>query len=92
MKAEHARQITLTNLKGPVIEPILTYVFTKIGQAAKEGRSEITNPFTGIRTTVTPAMEEAVVARLRQDGYKVTNHPDPDPGYPGSGPYTTVSW
>lgn len=69
-------------------------------RAAEEGRSEITHPFVRPDDTYPASpgewprheVQEAVWRALTIEGYKVTHHPDPDPGHPGSGPYTTVSW
>jgi len=41
---------------------------------------------------ISETLSNLVYARLQQDGYKVEHHPDPDPGHPGSGAYTTLSW
>ena len=74
----------------------------RIRRAAEEGRSEITHPFMRPDNTYPelpkemewprPEVQEAVWRALTIEGFKVTHHPDPDPGHPGSGPYTTVSW
>ena len=92
MKATEARKLTEENLKGPVIEPYLRIVHTKIKEAANKGKSSITHPWAGIRGVYPSSDEqEAIWTSLRSDGYKVERHPDPDPGHPASAPYDSIS-
>jgi len=92
MKADEARDITRKNLQGPVIEPILASIYERIKGAALQGRSSIMNPFTNFKKHPTPAEERAVFMRLRQDGFEVIRHDDPDPGHPCSRPFTEIRW
>ena len=96
MTPEDARRIATSNLHGPVIEPLLKHVHKRIAEAANKGRFEITHPLQDLPTGVCkwPSVEEqeALWLALQKEGWKVTHHPDPDPGHPASGPYTTVSW
>jgi hypothetical protein len=97
MKASEARLITYRNLHGPVIAPLLKHVHDKIADAAAKGRYEINHPLHGYTTGglscwPTHVEQEALWAALQQEDYIVKHHPDPDPGHPASGPYTTVSW
>ena len=103
--ADHARKLRDQALGDPVgatIGPILVFVHERIRRAAEEGRSEITHPFVRPDNTYPELpkdmewprheVQEAVWRALTIEGFKVTHHPDPDPGHPGSGPYTSVSW
>lgn len=92
MKASEARAITNTNLHGLVIKPQLDHIYSLIRLAAEGGRDSISAPFFTKGTYPTPAEREAIYSKLKDDGYKVVDHPDPDPGHPCSRPYTTISW
>ena len=94
MTPEEARRLALTKLHGPVIEPLLKHVHQRIADAATKGRFEITHPIHGLPVGTWPSTEQldALWLALQKEGWKVVHHPDPDPGYPGSGPYTTISW
>lgn len=92
MKAEEARKLAQENLKGVVIEPLLERTYGLIRKASLEGKSQIVDPLSGLRCMVSQDQRDAVYDKLREDGYKVVHHPDPDPGHPASHAYTTVSW
>jgi len=97
MKAEEARKITRENLKGPVIQPYLAFIYSQILQAAQNGQFSMANPFVcGERDEKLPwpsiDMEKVIFQKLTEEGYSVVQHPDPDPGHPCSAPYTTISW
>lgn len=82
------------NLRGPVIAPMLEHVHRQIEEAAKAGRNEIAHPLAGRVPTEwhETKAREALWLALQNEGYTVKHHPDPDPGHPASGPYTTVEW
>lgn len=101
--AENARKLrdqALGDPKGATVGPLLVFVHERIRRAAEDGRSEITRPF--LRPDATypefpgewprPEVQEAVWAALRLEGFKVTHHPNPDPGSPTGVAYDTVSW
>lgn len=94
MNAKHARELAETNLKSPVIEPLLEVIYKRIEEAATKGRMSITHPFHGLRIMYpSHEQQEAVWAHLSAvDGYKVKHHLDPDPGDPRGGAYTEISW
>jgi hypothetical protein len=92
MKATDARKLTNKHLKGPAIQPYLVKIYEAVDSAARNGRNSITNPLYTNGINIPSHLHEAVEAALRLDGYTITNHPDPDPGHPCSGAYTTLSW
>jgi hypothetical protein len=94
MNAKQAKELAVKNLKGPVIEPFLNHVYKRVEEAAKKGQFEINNPFHGLEHGIWPTniQQEAVWQKLREEGFEVKHHPDPDPGDPRSGPYDSVSW
>lgn len=90
MKASEARDITArATTTNTQIEEFYQGVIADIASAAQEGRSE---------TRLTLPIEcrihqrDLVIQRLRADGYTISNNPDPDPGHPASGSYTTIEW
>ena len=100
--ARKLRDQALGDPLGSTLGPILVFVHERIRRAAEEGRSEIAHPFICPDSTYPvwpqgvgwprPEIQEAVWKALSLEGFKVTHHPDPDPGHPCGGPYTTVSW
>ena len=90
MKASEAREITsraaVTNIK---IEEFYKGVIADITRAAQEGRNE-TRLILPIDCRL--HQRDLVIQRLRADGYTISNNPDPDPGHPASGSYTTIEW
>ena len=92
MKAEEARRLSEQNLKGPVIEPLLATAHARIREAAERGERSTSHPFHGLRPYPTVKAREAALQRLREDGYTVKHHANPDPGDPRSSDYDEVSW
>jgi hypothetical protein len=92
MNAKEARALTNKNLMGPAIKEYMDVIHDHISMAAQRGESNITNPLYVGRKSVPFHLHEAVLDALRSEGFKIVDHPDPDPGHPASGPYTTLSW
>jgi hypothetical protein len=96
MKAEEARRISERNLKGPVIEPLLEVAYDRIKAAAERGERSVLYPFYGLSIpsfpTLSTEVKEAAFQRLREEGYTVKHHDNPDPGDPRSSDYDEVSW
>ncbi len=100
MTAQEARKLTEKSTKpaGEAIGPWLDHVYARIKTEAAKGGRRIANPFVGANGSPlrmpgpTAEQAKAVLQALRQDGYGVVDHPDPDPGHYASHPYTTVSW
>jgi hypothetical protein len=95
MRADEARAITVANLCCPVIDHWVRALSKKIREIAESGRSSI-DPWAWLVTLRMPGPmsveKDAIAQHFQKLGYKVTNHTDPDPGHPCSGPYTTLSW
>lgn len=91
---EDARKLAGAKLNGPVIAPLLEHVKKRICDAAEAGKFEIAHPLHGwpVFKWPSPQEQEALWTALIREGWKVVHHPDPDPGHPGSAPYTTISW
>lgn len=96
MNANEARELARGNLSGVVIDPIVTRLIGQIRKAAEQGRFSLTIDWSSLSGPssywVNTEEREATFQRLRDMGYKVTQHPDPDPGHPCSHPYDEVSW
>lgn len=96
MNAQEARNITNENLKGSVIKPYIECIDRKIERAAIEGKSSLHRPEVGAANGVdfylTGAELKAVKEHYIGEGYEWIDNPDPDPGHPCSGAYTTLSW
>ena len=98
LDAKAARELTQQHLKTNLVEPYLQQALHKIEEAAKKGLSSIQNPHVASNIHVGlpyPSwdLQAALWQRLRELGYTVKDHSDPDPGSPVSGgPYTEVSW
>ncbi len=94
MKASEALKITEEAINTPLyIEQWLKQIYRSIELAAKAGKRSIVHPFTGVRMTYpTTEQARAIWIHLQNDGYKITHHPDPDPGHPASAPYTSIEW
>ncbi len=92
MKAEEARRISEQNLKGAVIEPLLAVAYGRIKEAAEQGKRKLYHPFYGAKDWPTLEERNAALQRLREDGYTVEHHNNPDPGDPRSSDYDEVSW
>jgi hypothetical protein len=91
MKAEEARRITTEQLSGPAIRRFLLYLDSRIESAARKGERSICDPFTGPMVPNRP-QREAILARLRSDGYAVKYHSNSDIRDPSEHSYYTVSW
>lgn len=98
--ADAMRNLTVNNLQGPVIGPWMDYIQAAILKAALAGRFTLTHPFMDRRSDVgssvpeypSPDMQKAIRKALEALGFTWTDHPDPDPGHPGSSPYSEISW
>lgn len=82
-KASDARAIQAKSITAEKYRPAIDQM---IKDAAHKGRCSIVMPY------FEPLVMTALRRSLEDDGYKIIGHPDPDPGYPGSHPYTTVEW
>ena len=71
---------------------MLAHVKQRIKDAAEAGRNSVDHPLSGYKNWPSHQEQEALWATLTLEGWKVVHHPDPDPGHPGSCPYTTISW
>lgn len=96
MKASEARALTAQFATSTNIDALYTKLCDRISAAAKQGQTSIAHPFVALNGTrlglPTREQQEAIRQRLLADGYSVEDHPDPDPGHPCGGAYTTVSW
>jgi len=92
MTPTEARALAESKLHGPVIAPLLAHVKGRIKEAADKGQFQIAHPLYGYKKWPDHEQTEALWLALQKEGWKVVHHPDPDPGHPASGPYTTVSW
>ncbi len=92
MKATEAVSLSQKANRVVLIEPLRKFVDAKIKEAAEKGRHSIVYPTNGYSQSISGDLEEALWQSLRQDGFKVKHHPDPDPGHPCSHPYDEVSW
>ena len=90
MKAEEARRISEQRLSDP--EPLLKLAYDRIKNAADRGEKSIRDPFQRLRKVASPELMRDAVQRLREDGYTVKYHENPDPGDPKSSGYIEVSW
>lgn len=99
MNAKEARELAEQNLNGPVIEPLMEFVIGKIKEACEVGRRSIHNPLPSYKKNkgsqwggVSSEEQEAVFNVLRNLGYKVERHKNPDPGHPCSSDYDEIKW
>lgn len=100
MKANEARRLADAYSNFADVCTLYAALTEVIRDAASKGRVSIVHPFTPenlnlsktTRTSLTPAQEKGLRARLATDGFKVVDHADPDFGNPSSGPYIEVSW
>ena len=97
LSAEEARKRTNDALtsKTDLIKQYLKHIETKITIEIAKGNQEITHPFTGLPGSFTyphTNIKNAVKKAIEANGYTWTEYADPDPGYPGSGPYSKISW
>jgi hypothetical protein len=97
MKASEARKLTEESLKGPAIYNYLNSIDGRIHDAAKGGKSSISNPHSGSDANrldffLSGDEREAVKSHYVNLGYKWKHHADPDRGHPCSSSYETLSW
>lgn len=97
MKASEARKLSAGFAKSVNVDTLWDKLMERVKTVAEtKGQTELIHPFNQLTTEnigrVTAAEEEALRKRLAAEGYKLKDHPDPDPGHPCSGPYTTLSW
>lgn len=90
MHADEARSIALKAQTDKVVPPMVSAIKQRIVKAAQEGKTSINDPLKGITDGHT--YKGQIRIALEADGYRWTDHPDPDPGHPASRPYTEVSW
>lgn len=90
--AEEMRAITAANYHVE-IGAETAEVMQNIELAARQGKSSIRNPFANLKAGW-PTLEkrDKLVHTFTAKGYKIVEHPDPDPSHPGGGSYTTLSW
>ena len=91
MNATEARKLTRES-SSTFAKQILPHIYDKIKKAANAGKSELTHPLMGYSPTPNNHIESEVWKMLEADGFVVTHHPDPDPGDPRGGAYTSISW
>jgi hypothetical protein len=95
LSAAEARTLTTNCLTANVATDFLPLLLDRIRKTSIAGQFELVHPFRQLETTtqaVTPVVEQELRRKLAELGYTVVDHPDPDPGHPGSSAYTTVSW
>jgi hypothetical protein len=78
-----------------LIKPYITYIDAAILQAGREGKRTL-YAWPTISDLKEYRFNSDIIAALTKhyicQGFKVKMHPDPDPGHPASGPYTTIEW
>ena len=87
MKADEARKLMQESIAGPAIEPELARIHAKIRNAAKEGKS-VTTYLPNCQSHIA----DAVLKRLRADGFAVKYVDSYDARDPRETSYYTVSW
>lgn len=94
MDANDARRMTDEALgeDAEAVRPYVEHVEARVRDAAGRGRAMIAHPFSGMRDPPPREVGAAVRRAMEARGFKWTDHPNPDPGHPAAGPYTTVSW
>lgn len=97
MKAEDARKLSQGYAQSADVDRLWDKLMERIKTTAETtGRTELMHPWSGLNGDrlgmPTREQQDALRKRLIAEGYSVVDHPDPDPGHPCSGPYTTVSW
>lgn len=95
--AEEAKKLTDDSLRGPAVEKYLNHIDARIVSFAKLGKNSIHNPqvgfaFDGMEFYLNQNERKAVRIHYEKNGFTWTDHPDPDPGHPCGGPYTTLEW
>jgi len=93
MNAEQARALSSKNLD-LMIEPTIAIINQKIEKMAASnnpsGNRCLNSLWYGL--TLSNDQKLAITAHFRKEGFKIVDHPDPDPGHPGSSEYTTMEW
>lgn len=96
--AAQAREESLKNLKGPIIQKFIDHIDHRIELAIKDGKTIIYHPFASLdgqpKHNMHPTIEEreATFKHFTDEGYTVKFFPDPDPGHPASSDYYTIEW
>lgn len=94
--ASKARALMRSCINTEHVQRLRHHVDERIKSACMQGKSSIAHPLHGLpavqQMNVTPETLEALWNSLKEDGFAVDHHADPDPGHPASGPYTTVEW
>ena len=89
MNAKEARRLSDANLPAS-IEPFIALIDQRIAKVIETGKHVLMEPFSDLRMTI--EQERAVRTHYLKDEYTIEDHPSPDPGHPGSHPYTTMEW
>lgn len=96
MDASEARRLTNEAAAGPAIDAYTKVIDKRIRKEAANGSRQIGNlwaVFSNLRMpSPKPEHRAAIFAYYLTRGFVVKDHPDPDPGHPCSGPYTTLEW
>ncbi len=99
MNAAEAREMTEAALvpESELVRPYVHFIEQKVRLAASLGLHHIDHPFPGSADLADLGYPDASVQKSVQkafeaNGFTWNEYPDPDPGSPGSGPYTSVSW
>jgi hypothetical protein len=97
MKASEARKLSQGYAQSADVDRLWDKLMERIKNTAETtGQTELVHPWSGLNGErcgmPTREQQDALRKRLIAAGYAVVDHPDPDPGHPASGPYTTVSW
>ncbi len=96
MKASEAHALTSQYVNSADVDVLYRKLCERIRATAQQGKTSIAHPFSGLDGSrvgmPTREQQDALRQKLVADGYSVDDHPDPDPGHPCSGAYTTVSW
>ena len=88
--ARYAKNLSERSLHGIVIDPFLKEAFAGIKSCAENGK---TIWYVNFKVSTSSDVRDAVYNRLRELGYAIEYHDDPDPGHPcSSGTYETVEW
>lgn len=94
MNARDARRITDKSLKTHVTADQVRVLGDAIAEAAEKGKDSV-DPWSALGSAgkyPQGSEKEAIESHFRGEGFKITDHPNPDPGHPASRAYTTLSW
>lgn len=93
LTAANARALTERSLRSTLLAPLLAHVHGRIQKQAEKGHYSINDPHADFPGGWPDShVLEALWSALREQGYRVYDHPDPDPGHPCSKPYIEVQW